>query len=304
MENQQQVQNISSPNSDEKCAFCLETVQLRGGGVPLYSPGCCGKLFHQKCIVEYVNSERNRTSARCPSCRFSFEVPSYLRQTQSPVNAVAVPPPVLLSSARISPPPVLSSASNLSPYWSTIGNMFGNVVPRTLRSNRIPLNLVDSTPSIEMTEDVLPDAFTHSSDFQTAQERNILTLQSSISIAMTPEYSAIGLDEKESFHVRVGVQYSDNRHKGELPVKNSKEVDVQMIAKADDIPSNIIYPLAQILPPPSIALDIVCVLDNSGSMTGSKISSLKTAMNFVIKSLGPNDRFKKLNYRVHYCISN
>jgi Mg-chelatase subunit ChlD len=38
-------------------------------------------------------------------------------------------------------------------------------------------------------------------------------------------------------------------------------------------------------------LDLVAVLDVSGSMEGPKLHKLKTAMNFVTSKLGPMDRF-------------
>jgi hypothetical protein len=43
-------------------------------------------------------------------------------------------------------------------------------------------------------------------------------------------------------------------------------------------------------------MDIVCVLDKSGSMQGSKISGLKNAMNFVIDSLTEKDRLSIISF--------
>ena len=40
----------------------------------------------------------------------------------------------------------------------------------------------------------------------------------------------------------------------------------------------------------------MCVLDNSESMKGSKLESLKKAMEFVIQTLGPNDRLSIVNF--------
>eukprot|EP01032_Pedospumella_encystans_P009248 gene9248-10904_t len=48
--------------------------------------------------------------------------------------------------------------------------------------------------------------------------------------------------------------------------------------------------------PQSVPVDIVCVLDNSESMKGSKLESLKKAMEFVIQTLGPNDRLSIVNF--------
>jgi len=52
------------------------------------------------------------------------------------------------------------------------------------------------------------------------------------------------------------------------------------------------------------SVDIVCVLDVSGSMGGEKIENLKKAMEFVISTMGPTDRlsvvsFNDRSYRIH-----
>lgn len=44
------------------------------------------------------------------------------------------------------------------------------------------------------------------------------------------------------------------------------------------------------------ALDVVCILDNSGSMSGSKIQSLVQAMNFVIDTLSSRDRISIVSF--------
>lgn len=48
--------------------------------------------------------------------------------------------------------------------------------------------------------------------------------------------------------------------------------------------------LPQVSQPPRAPVDLVTVLDVSGSMAGTKLALLKRAMGFVIQNLGPNDR--------------
>ncbi|KAK6156358.1 hypothetical protein DH2020_010606 [Rehmannia glutinosa] len=48
--------------------------------------------------------------------------------------------------------------------------------------------------------------------------------------------------------------------------------------------------LPKITQPPRAPVDLVTVLDISGSMAGTKLALLKRAMGFVIQNLGPNDR--------------
>ncbi len=86
-----------------------------------------------------------------------------------------------------------------------------------------------------------------------------------VTVSAAPEYNEVGLAEEGSFHVRVGLKY--------------EEVEALSARK--------------------VPLDVVCVLDNSGSMTGSKLDSLKKAMDFVIQQLGPNDRLSVVNFNSH-----
>jgi len=253
----------SNPTSDptdigETCAFCLEAVLLRGGGIPLHSPGCCGKLFHQKCIIEYVSTGLYSSTAKCPSCRSSFDVSPWMRSLQSTVTVNPPPPP---------------------PSFPQGGLNFGGIPTRRNMSNAF---IGDSV------EELLPDVLNAATDVSAARAQNIADLQSSISISSTPEYNVIGLGAKDAFYVRVGIQYQERLNAGVsingTVLTDSPEVENPTFGVAFDAKD------ANIPPPSTVALDIVCVLDNSGSMTGAKLSSLKSAMNFVIQSLGPNDR--------------
>ncbi|VAI10713.1 unnamed protein product [Triticum turgidum subsp. durum] len=49
-------------------------------------------------------------------------------------------------------------------------------------------------------------------------------------------------------------------------------------------------------PPPRAPLDLVTVLDVSGSMSGHKLALLKQAMRFVIDNLGPDDRLSVVSF--------
>uniref|UniRef100_A0A5B7AZH0 RING-type E3 ubiquitin transferase n=1 Tax=Davidia involucrata TaxID=16924 RepID=A0A5B7AZH0_DAVIN len=54
--------------------------------------------------------------------------------------------------------------------------------------------------------------------------------------------------------------------------------------------------LPQISPTPRAPVDLVTVLDISGSMAGTKLALLKRAMGFVIQNLGPNDRLSVIAF--------
>jgi len=79
------------------------------------------------------------------------------------------------------------------------------------------------------------------------------TPEISVSVVNTPERKKISTAEHPLFYATVEIQYCDNSTK-------------------------------------KTPLDIVCILDVSGSMGGSKIESLKKAVEFVISTLGDQDR--------------
>lgn len=92
---------------------------------------------------------------------------------------------------------------------------------------------------------------------------NDITNHSSVvSITSTPEYPQVSIEGKPNFYVRVSLKYEDN----------------------------------EILSNKKSPIDIVCVLDVSGSMTGTKIKSLIHAMCFVVDSLGPKDRLSIVSF--------
>jgi uncharacterized protein YegL len=86
-----------------------------------------------------------------------------------------------------------------------------------------------------------------------------------VTVSAAPEYTEVSRDEHQNFHVRVSLKY--------------EEVEALSAMK--------------------VPLDVVCVLDNSGSMSGGKLESLKKAMDFVIQTLGPNDRLSVINFNSH-----
>lgn len=82
---------------------------------------------------------------------------------------------------------------------------------------------------------------------------------SKMSIVLVPEFKSISFSAMESFYLRCGIKH-----------------DVESSKKS--------------------AIDLICVLDSSGSMSGDKIYSLKDAMSFIIGSLGDDDSLAIVNF--------
>jgi Mg-chelatase subunit ChlD len=84
---------------------------------------------------------------------------------------------------------------------------------------------------------------------------------SQLQVTLTPEYRELTVDAKSPFHVRVSAVFQS------------------AVVEENKTP-----------------LDVVCVLDNSGSMSGSKIENLKRAMEFVVSTLGEKDRLSIVTF--------
>jgi len=82
------------------------------------------------------------------------------------------------------------------------------------------------------------------------------------------EFQEIGFSGRSPFYARVSIKYSD--------VIDSSDASSLKIEK--------------------MPLDLVCVLDVSGSMSGSRIANLQQAMEFVIDSLSANDRLSIVTF--------
>jgi len=83
-----------------------------------------------------------------------------------------------------------------------------------------------------------------------------------VTIVTTTEFECIGVAPVESFHVHLGLSY----------------VSPMSVGKS------------------KVPLDVVCILDNSGSMQGDKLENLKRAMSFVIDNLESQDRLAIVHF--------
>jgi uncharacterized protein YegL len=133
-------------------------------------------------------------------------------------------------------------------------------IPLLPRTTRLPsmANLVEDPVTVAI------------ADFRDQNNSNAELLSNALSVEVTPEFPEISYHGIPSFHAKVSLslkeEIADNSQQSAM-TSNSKT-----------------------------ALDLVCVLDNSGSMEGSKIEHLKTAVEFIIESLSENDRLSVISF--------
>ena len=134
--------------------------------------------------------------------------------------------------------------------------------------NPIEINLLDAEPAAEIPKDLFPQAtpasvIVESSTVLASNESSHGRV--SLLLTGTPEYTTIGMEQDHSFHAIASITIKD---------------DVSIYASRK-------------------AMDIVCVLDNSGSMSGGKFTYLKHAMRFVQSQLQPQDRLSIITFNSH-----
>jgi Mg-chelatase subunit ChlD len=240
-------------NSDQNiCALCLETTVAVGGGVPLASPGCCGKWFHQRCLEECMQ----RGNGLCPCCRAPFNA-----ATPAAPPAQVVEQPVQNIFSFPENPTLFQRAANI------FGHPSHQQQPIRQRQHRPHPAFFSrangSNPNdVDMTEDELPIPSDSAEASASAASSSNADGSVGILLSSATEYAAISAAAQSSFYAIASIKMKEDsrlfeRRKG---------------------------------------MDLVCVLDKSGSMSGAKFTALKHAMRFVQSQLSPNDRLSIITF--------
>ena len=147
-----------------------------------------------------------------------------------------------------------------SPYFGVNNNNNNNNF-NFIFNNNFNFNnnkiIINSNTGLDK-EDPLPVDISDNTSTVVMEDMNPIV----VSINTAPEYPIISMNETTAFYARVTMRYEES-----MTISQQKT-----------------------------PMDIICVLDKSGSMQGSKISSLKNAMNFVIDSLTEKDRLSIMSF--------
>ncbi|KAH7854372.1 hypothetical protein Vadar_013045 [Vaccinium darrowii] len=245
-----------SRSASKKTCSICLATMKRGDGHAIFTAEC-SHSFHFHCITSNVK----HGNQICPVCRAKWkEIPLQ--------RGPAFDPPS--EKARISP---LDLAQN-NPLMTVIRR-----VPTRPNPNRIFPPLFQAPEPAVFDDD---ESLDHQTDFIGRNSPNTKAtddngFQRTIKIQTFPEVPAVPrFNSHDTFTVLIHLK-APLSISGQNPNRDQTN-----------------YP--QISRTPRAPIDLVTVLDISGSMAGTKLALLKRAMGFVIQNLGPNDRLSVIAF--------
>lgn len=311
--------------SVNECAICLSVLDPRGGK-QITTPGCCGQYFHQDCINQMINSGNKN----CPTCRqkikspssitgesnqpglrsshwftfgggtntapFGFDAAATTMQTTQTINTQWNPFTVF-TTGQMQVAPQLMMAYPTSQHIAQGGQQPGFVYaapqqymyppiqqphPQPLqqlhqllhqppRRNSQSMRIQPSIQPPRMTGPIFQNPFQEDpllqSDIQimnlsAGSNTTTTCIAPPMIVTCQPEKSELGMQRSDFFFVNISLKSTpfDHLHLHRTP------------------------------------MDLVCILDNSGSMNGDKLDGVKQAMQFISTQLTSNDRLSVVSF--------
>ncbi|XP_014514278.1 uncharacterized protein LOC106772403 [Vigna radiata var. radiata] len=252
----------SSKSSKQTCSICL-TKMKQGSGHAIFTAEC-SHSFHFHCIASNVK----HGNQICPVCRAKWK--------EIPLSGPSLDP----IPGRVSPSPI---------NWPQNDALMAVVHRLPLPHPHRDLNRRHVVPLYQASEPGIFD------DDESLNHQNVFSERSpcientedteaarAIEIKTFPEVSAaLGSKTHSNFTVLVHLKAAASADTAAVKRQNLSRNQAN---------------LAQISQTPRAPVDLVTVLDVSGSMAGTKLALLKRAMGFVIQNLGSNDRLSVIAF--------
>ncbi|XP_057733008.1 E3 ubiquitin-protein ligase WAV3-like [Arachis stenosperma] len=254
----------SSKSSKQTCAICL-TKMKQGSGQAIFTAEC-SHSFHFHCIASNVK----HGNQICPVCRAKWKEIPFSGPSLDPIQG------------RMSPSPI---------NWHQNDALMALVHPLPLPLPHPPRRDLSRRHIVPLYQE--PGIF---NDDESLNHETVVSERSpcnkstedndsvrELEIKTYPEVSAApGSNSYSNFTVLVHL-------KAATASTTAAEAGSQNVSRNQ--PS-----LTQISQTPRAPVDLVTVLDISGSMAGTKLALLKRAMGFVIQNLGSNDRLSVIAF--------
>ncbi|OIV91377.1 hypothetical protein TanjilG_01995 [Lupinus angustifolius] len=252
----------SSESSKQTCSICLTKME-QGSGHAIFTAEC-SHSFHFHCIASNVK-HGNRI---CPVCRAKWK--------EIPFSGPSLDPIV----GRVSPSPTTWSQND-----ALMAVVHGLPLPHPRRDlhrrHIVPLNQA-TEPGIFDDDESLNHQPVFPERSPSSKSNEDTGAYRAMEITTYPEVSAVpGCNTYSNFAVLVHLK--------------ATAAAATAAAKRESFSRNQ-SSLTQISQTPRAPVDLVTVLDISGSMAGTKLALLKRAMGFVIQNLGSNDRLSVIAF--------
>ncbi|UJR27383.1 hypothetical protein I4U23_008673 [Adineta vaga] len=263
--------NISqTSNPSDECSICLSSLTQQGLDV---FTTACQHQFHFQCLVKNIQAKNNE----CPLCRTRLDsLADVLNATSN--NTVQQ----TITQNIISPPTTTPVPVNNAGIWNTLTRSLSSAFSWGNRNFRRPTSAASNNNS--------------------SSSINIFNKKSSPDDRVD-EQAVRALADR----IRTARQQSAGNHQ-EMPLvtltttmefgaqESTKESNIygMVSLKAPSLFSNITN--EKELDELHVPIDLICVVDQSGSMGGQKISLLKDTLNYIVDQLTALDRLAIVSF--------
>lgn len=251
----------SSKSSKQTCAICL-TKMKQGSGQAIFTAEC-SHSFHFHCIASNVK----HGNQVCPVCRAKWK--------EIPLSGSSLAP----IQGRVTPSPI---------NWPQNDALMAVVHRLPLPHPRRDLNRRHIVPLYQASE---PGIF---NDDESLNHQHAISERSTCTKS-TEDTDAVRAMEIKTYPEVSSAPRSNTYSNFTVLVHLKATAAAASAAKKQNLTRNQAS-FTQISSTPRAPVDLVTVLDVSGSMAGTKLALLKRAMGFVIQNLGTNDRLSVIAF--------
>ncbi|CAF4073033.1 unnamed protein product [Rotaria sordida] len=264
--------NSQTSNIIEECSICLSPLTQQG--LDIFTTACKHQ-FHFQCLAKNVQAQNNE----CPLCRIRLDSLVNILNASSNANT-SLPiqqPPAQPIIPTQTPPPANNTGvwntitKSLSHAFSWISSGSNRPVSSSNRNNRQSTSSFSTnTPS---SEDLVDEEAVRilSARINTARRQSIEghTQFPLITVTTTLEFAGQESTKESNIYGMVTLKAPS------LLSKTASEKELDEL---------------------HVPIDLICVVDQSGSMSGDKIALLKHTLNYIVDQMGSLDRLAIISF--------
>ncbi|CAF3369228.1 unnamed protein product [Rotaria sp. Silwood2] len=255
--------NSLNPDTD-MCSICLGALVQPGMDV---FKTACQHQFHFVCLAKSVEVQNHE----CPLCRTRLD--SLCSIIQTSVQSTSPPVQVPTQAAAATP------SSTTSGFWSTLRRSLSNAYSW--------VNKNSSQSQVSSTHMNQFEQFSYSNSSEDLVDETVVRALSA-RIQAVRQRAANGTTELELITATTTLEFG-----GQVSTQASNIYGMVTLKAPSLLP---ITASEKELNELRVPIDLVCVVDQSGSMKGEKIALLKKTLDYIIDQMGPLDRLAIVSF--------